>query len=147
MWVDLVLAIAHHLLFIALISMLAVQMALVRPGLSGATLGRVVRLDAVYGMLAGLLILVGTCRVIFGLKGWEFYVANWAFWAKMTAFAVVGALSVLPTIRILEWKRALASDPVHRVPDSAVADVRKWLKLEGSFFLLIPVFAAIMARI
>ncbi|QPC86188.1 DUF2214 family protein [Mesorhizobium sp. NBSH29] len=146
MLVDLVLAVAHHLLFFALISVFAAQMVLVRPGLAGAALSRVARLDASYGMIAGLVILVGGARVIFGLKGWEFYVSNWAFWAKMAAFALVGGLSAIPTLRILEWKRALAADQAFQVPDAAITGVQKWLRLEGLLFLLIPVFAAIMAR-
>ena len=51
-------------------------------------------------VLAMLIIVVGVGRVLFGLKGWEFYVYNWAFWAKMAAFALVGLLSIQPTIRL-----------------------------------------------
>ena len=86
MTTDLLLAIAHHLLFFALIAILAAETVLVRPGLAGDTLKRLGRLDAAYGGLAGLILIVGFCRVFFGLKGWEFYIYNWVFWAKIAAF-------------------------------------------------------------
>ncbi|TIL74004.1 MAG: DUF2214 family protein, partial [Mesorhizobium sp.] len=50
-----------------------------------------------------LIIVVGIGRVIYGLKGWEFYVYNWVFWAKMAAFVAVGLLSIIPTVRFASW--------------------------------------------
>lgn len=141
---DLVLAITHHLLAFALAGVIAAELVLVRPGLGGRTLTILARIDAAYGALAMLLIIVGASRVYFGLKGWEFYVYNPTFWAKMVAFAVVGLLSIVPTIRILRWRAANAES--HVVPDAEVLRVRTFLKMEAAVFALIPVFAAAMAR-
>jgi putative membrane protein len=143
---DLLLAIAHHLLFFGLIAILAAETVLVRPGLGGATLQRLGRLDALYGGLAGLILIVGFCRVFFGLKGWEFYIYNWVFWAKIAAFLTAGALSAMPTARISRWNRALRDDPTHLVSDSEIGVVATRLRVEGAIFLLIPIFAAAMAR-
>ncbi|MEQ1951209.1 DUF2214 family protein [Mesorhizobium yinganensis] len=139
---DLVLAIAHHGLAFLLAALLAAELVLVRKGLDARGLPLLGRIDGAYGMAAGLLILIGICRVVFGLKGWEFYVYNPVFWMKMAAFAAVGLLSIPPTLRILRWRRA-ASDPV---PDGEVAALRFWLKAEAGFFALILIFAAAMAR-
>ncbi len=105
MTTDLLLAIAHHLLIFALVAVLAAETVLVRPGLTGNALARLGGLDRAYGILAGLIIIVGFSRVFFGLKGWEFYIDYWVFWAKLAAFAGVGLLSIRPTMRILEWSR------------------------------------------
>ena len=93
-----------------------------------------------------LIILVGIGRVFFGLKGWEYYIYYWAFWAKMAAFAVVGLLSIRPTIRFIAWRKAAAGDPAFAVPDTEIRSVRSYLHAEATVFILIPIFAAIMAR-
>jgi putative membrane protein len=125
---------------------LAAQTVLVRPGLTGNALVRLGGLDRAYGILAGLILIVGFSRVFFGLKGWEYYIYYWVFWAKLAAFGVVGLLSIQPTMRIVEWTRKAKADAGHVVPDSEVASVRAYLRAEGAVFVLIPIFAAAMAR-
>lgn len=146
MTTDLLLAIAHHLLIFGLVAVLAAETVLVRPGLTGNALARLGGIDRAYGLVAVLIIIVGFSRVFFGLKGWEFYIYNWVFWAKIAAFATVGLLSIRPTISILEWSRKAKADAAHVVPDSEIASVRTWLRAEGAVFVLIPIFAAAMAR-
>ena len=108
---DLVLAIFHHFLAFLLASVLATEWALVRPGLGGRNLALLGRLDAAYGGIAGTLIAVGILRVFFGLKGWEYYVYNTMFWAKMASLAAVGLLSMGPTARIVRWRKAATGRP------------------------------------
>jgi putative membrane protein len=146
MTTDLLLAIAHHLLFFALIAILAAETVLVRPGLAGDALKRLGRLDAAYGGLAGLILIVGFGRVFFGLKGWEFYIYNWVFWAKIATFLTAGAISGLPTARILKWNRTLRAESDHVMPEGEISTIATWLRAEGAVFLLIPIFAAAMAR-
>ncbi len=142
---DLLLAVLHHLLAFLLVAVLAAQIAIVRPGLASGSLTLLGRLDAAYGGLAVTLIAVGVGRVLFGVKGWEFYVHSPAFWAKMAAFAIVGFLSILPTRRIARWLRA-AGNADQVVPEAEIRAVRFWFKAEAAVFVLIPVFAAAMAR-
>jgi putative membrane protein len=139
---DLLLAIVHHGLAFLLAALLAAEFVLVRKGLEARSLPLLGRIDGAYGMAAGLLIIVGIGRVIFGLKGWEFYVYNPVFWLKMAAFAAVGLLSIPPTIRILRWRRAA----LDTVPETEITALRFWLKAEAGFFALILIFAAAMAR-
>jgi putative membrane protein len=143
---DLVLAILHHLAVFSLAGILAAEFVLVRPGLSRERLPALARLDGLYGGLAGVVILIGIGRVLFGLKGWEFYVHSDSFWAKMTAFLLVGLLSVPPTLAIGRWKRAAAADPSYAVPEGEIRAARRLIHAEIALFALIPVFAAMMAR-
>ena len=85
---DLLLAILHHLLVFSLAGIIGAEFVLIRGDLPATTLRRLVGIDRHYGIIAVLIIIVGIGRVFFGLKGWEFYVYNWVFWAKMAAFAV-----------------------------------------------------------
>ncbi|MER9892418.1 DUF2214 family protein [Mesorhizobium sp. M0119] len=143
---DLVLAIFHHLLVFSLAGIIGAEFVLIRSDLSAATLKRLVGIDRHYGIIAMLIIIVGIGRVIYGLKGWEFYVYNWMFWAKMAAFAIVGLLSIVPTIRFLSWNRQVVANPGFQVPGAELASVRTYVRTEALIFLLIPVFAAAMAR-
>lgn len=143
---ELLLAIVHHLLVFSLAGIIAAEFVLVRNAMDGSTIRRLARVDRHYGMIAMLVILAGAARVVYGLKGWEFYVYNWVFWAKMAAFVIVGLLSIGPTRRIVAWSRLAGSDPDFRAPDGELASVRRTLFAEAIVFLLIPVFAAAMAR-
>ncbi|MDP3747972.1 MAG: DUF2214 family protein [Phenylobacterium sp.] len=143
---DLVLAIAHHLLVFALAAILAFELAMIRPGLAGADLKRLGMIDLHYGMIAGLILAVGFARVFLGVKGPDAYLGNWAFWAKIAAFLVVGVLSVQPTIRIAGWRRTAKAEPGFALTGDHVASVRGFLIAELAIFAPIPAFAAAMAR-
>jgi putative membrane protein len=143
---DLVLAILHHLLVFSLAGIIGAEFVLVRNELSPSTIGRLARIDRHYGLIAALIIVVGIGRVVYGLKGWEFYVYNWVFWAKMAAFLAVGLLSIRPTMRFTAWNRQAAAAPGFRAPAADLASVRAAVRTQAIVFLLIPVFAAAMAR-
>ncbi|MGX8011993.1 DUF2214 family protein [Mesorhizobium sp. ORM8.1] len=143
---DLLLAIAHHLLVFSLAGIIGAEFVLIRGDLPAATLKRLAGIDRHYGIIATLIVVIGICRVFFGLKGWEFYVYNWVFWAKMVAFIIVGLLSIIPTVRFVSWNRQASGNPSFSVPAGELASVKSYIRAEGAIFLLIPVFAAAMAR-
>ena len=103
---DLGLAALHHLLVFALTAMLVSQAVLLRGTLQADMVPRLAKLDAGYGGVAGLLLVVGLCRVYFGIKGADFYLHNPWFHAKVGTFVLVGLLSILPTVRYARWKKA-----------------------------------------
>jgi putative membrane protein len=138
---NLVLAIAHHLGVFALVGVFAAEFALLRPGIEGKRLIQLGKIDGAYGALAGLVIVVGILRVLFGGTGWEYYAGNWAFWAKMIAFIAVGLASIPPTLAIIRWRKA-ATPPA----DADVNTARRFIHLQAALFLLVPAFAAAMAR-
>jgi putative membrane protein len=143
---DLVLAILHHLLILSLAGLLSIEIALVRPGVSGAKLKDLGAIDAAYGATAGLILAVGFGRVYWGAKGSAFYLENPVFWAKIAAFAVVGLLSIPPTLAVLKWRKQAKADPAFTPPTAEIARTRRVLVLELAVFALIPIFAAAMAR-
>jgi len=146
MQTDAVLAIAHHLLVFALAMVLASEAMLVRPQISAADAIKVARIDIAFGILAGLILVVGFGRVYFGIKGPDYYWHNPFFHAKLGAFLLVGILSIWPTIRFLRWRAAFGRDAAFVPPTSEVEKIRKFIHLELVVFFLIPVFAALMAR-
>lgn len=138
---DLVLAIAHHILVFALFGILFAELMLVRPGMDLPTIQRVGRIDLAYGALAGLIIVVGFARAGMAAKGWAYYSHNGFFWAKIATFLLVGLLSVPPTIAFIKWRRA-GTLPT----DAQVKGVRRFIHYEAALFALLPGFAAAMAR-
>ncbi len=143
---DLILAIPHHLAVFTLVAIFAAEFALLRPGIEGKRLGQLGALDGAYGGVAGLVIIVGIIRVIFGSAGWEYYVGNWVFWAKMIAFLGVGLASIPPTIAIARWRKTAKADAGFTPAAPEVSAARRFLYLQAGLLVFIPSFAAAMAR-
>ena len=138
---DLILAIAHHLLVFGLCGVLFAEFALLKPAMDRAGVVRLAAIDLSYGLLAGLILVVGLVRAHVAAKGWAYYSHNGFFWGKMAAFAAIGLLSIPPTIAYIGWKRGGA------VPsDDQVKSVRRYLYGELVLFLPLLACAAAMAR-
>jgi putative membrane protein len=143
---DLVLAIAHHVCVFTLAGLLVAEIALLRPGMTAERIRQLSAIDIAFGIMAGVVIVVGVIRVNFDDKGAQYYVHNAAFWLKMAAFVAVGLLSLPPTFNFIRWRRRLASEPQF-VPEAAeIARTRMFFVAEIVGFALIVSFAAAMAR-
>jgi putative membrane protein len=138
---DLGFAVAHHLLVFSLFGVLFAELAAVRRGMTAEGVRTVAAIDLSYGVLAGLIVVVGFARAVFAAKGWTYYSHNLFFWSKIAIFVVIGLLSIPPTIAYIRWKRAgLAPD------DSQVAGARRYLYAELALFAPLLACAAAMAR-
>jgi putative membrane protein len=102
--------------------------------------------DALYGASAGIVVIAGLARLLFGAVPIDFYLGNAFFWTKMGALATVAAISLLPTIQGIRWRRALGSDPSFLPPMTEANRVRRALAAQLAVLPLIPVSAAFMAR-
>ena len=146
MTLDALLAVLHHICVFGIFVILAVEMALVRPGISAESVMRVVRIDCMYGALAGLALVAGGLRVFYGAKGAEFYTHNPVFWIKLGLFLVIGLLSILPTLNYFRWRKALRDNP-NALPDlTAIQGTRKFIHIQLALLFLLPILAALMAR-
>src|SRR5690606_20558673 len=146
MLVDLFLAIAHHLLVFALAAMLVAEAVLLHGNLDASVLRWLAGLDAGYGISATLLLVVGLCRVFFGVMGKDFYLHNPWFHAKLGVFILVGLMSILPTVRFLRWRKALGTDPAFLPAPSELGRLRTILRLELVGLAAIFALSAAMAR-
>ena len=146
MLTDLILASLHHLLFFGLISMLVTQSVLLSRPIDAAALKRLGGVDRGYGIVAVLLLVVGFTRVFHGIKGYDFYMHNPWFHAKIAAFLLVAVLSIWPTLRFLRWRKALKADPAFVPPAAEVAGLNRIVRFELMLIAVIFVCAAAMAR-
>jgi putative membrane protein len=125
---------------------LAIELVLVRPGISAETILRVTRIDGLYGLLAGLALVVGGLRVVYGVKGAAFYIHNPLFWTKLGLFLLVGLISISPTLNYIRWRKALRADSNALPNDASVKATRQLIHIELMLLFLMPILAAMMAR-
>jgi putative membrane protein len=140
------LAIAHHLAVFSLVGIFAAEFTLIRPGINVESVQRLARIDAVYGGLAGAVIVIGILRVLFGGTDPWYYLTNFAFWGKMGAFLVMGLMTLPPTMAIRRWKADSKLSSAYEPPKSEVGTARRFVHLQAVALLFIPIFAAAMAR-
>ncbi|MDV0438304.1 DUF2214 family protein [Xanthomonas sacchari] len=144
--VDLLLAALHHLAMLLLIAALVAEWTLLRGPLERIQLTRLVRIDAIYGVAALLILAIGALRVRYGLKGADYYLHNPWFWAKLGTFAAIGLLSLVPTLRLLRWRRQARRQPDWAPPPAQVRTLQRLLGLELALVAALVVLAAAMAR-
>jgi putative membrane protein len=146
LFTDWVLASLHHLAIFTLAATIAAELAILMGAIDAKAIVRLAKIDTGYGAAASAVVIFGIARVVWGAKGYEYYVANHIFWTKMALFLIVGLLSIRPTFRYLAWRRQLRADAAFRPAAPEVARMRSYLWAEAAFFLAIPVAAAAMAR-
>ncbi|QSX78107.1 DUF2214 family protein [Agrilutibacter solisilvae] len=146
MLTDLTLASVHHLLFFAIIAMLATESVLLRGRIDAATIQRLAGVDLGYGLSAMALIGVGIARLAYGVKGSDFYLHNPWFHAKMGTFLLVFAFSIKPTMMFLRWRKTLRTDPAFEPDPALVRQLARLVRIELALIAPILVFAAMMAR-
>lgn len=144
--VNSLMATLHHILAFALTAALVYEFVAYRRGLTVAEARRIQRVDLVYGISAGLLIVVGLLRVFFFEKGPNFYLNNHVFWTKMALFAIIGLLSIYPTIRYIKWNPMLKENKAPEIQEAEFRNVRRLLGLEMTGIVLILLAAPLMAR-
>ena len=102
--------------------------------------------DIVYGIAGLALLISGIYRVIKFGQGSDFYTHNPIFWTKVIVFALVGSLSLYPTITYVLWAIPLSKGKLPDVKANLVARLRLIINIELFGFSLIPFFATLMVR-
>ena len=116
-----------------------VEFVLIRDELNARTVRRLVAADAVLGLSAAMLLVVGLLRVFYFEKGASYYFANGAFIVKLALFVLIALASIYPTVKFLGWRKK-APDP------AAMPAIRRILHLELIGVAVILLAAALMAK-
>ncbi len=144
--VNSIMATLHHIVAFSLTACLVYEFVAYRKELTVAEARRIQRVDLVYGIAAGLMIVFGLLRVYFFEKGPNYYLSNHVFWTKMALFVIIGLLSIYPTIRYIKWNPMLAEGKAPEIPDAEFKNIRLMLWLEMVGLVLILFAAPLMAR-
>ena len=141
-----IMAFLHHLAAFTLTAAVIYELATFRKDLSLAEARKIQRMDILYGISAGVLVIVGLLRVFYFEKGAAYYAQNWFFWLKMAGFALAALLSIYPTVRFIRWRRSLAGNQVPQLTDQEASRIKMILRLEMLAIGVILFAAAMMAR-
>ena len=99
------------------------------------------------GISATLLIAIGLLRIFYFEKGSDYYFGNFFFIAKFALFLLSGALSIVPTLEFVTWRKALAAGEVPKVTPERMRFLRMFVHFELLAIVLILLCAAMMARL
>ena len=106
----------------------------------------IIMADIVYGIAGIALLVSGIFRVIKFGQGSEFYTANPIFWIKVCLFAIVGTLSLYPTVTYILWAIPISKGELPNVTQKLVERFKIIINIELIGFAPIPLMATLMAR-
>ena len=95
------LAFLHHAAAFLLVAVVMVELVLMRGDLTLGSARSLVRMDAVYGIAAAVILIVGFLRVFYTEKGSAYYFHSGTFLAKFALFVIVALLSIYPTMQFM----------------------------------------------
>ncbi len=139
-------AFLHHLAAFTLASALAVEWILMRGEPGPKDMRRLQMADLVFGVSAGLILAVGFLRVAYFEKGAPYYFHSVPFLAKLTLFALIGLLSVYPTLQFLRWGKAHKQGRIPQADARRVGRIRLVIDAELALLVLLILCAALMAK-
>ena len=143
---DAILQYLHISAILALVVFISSEAALCRPDWMNAKIvERLVTVDRIYGIAAGVVLGTGLLRIYLGTKGASWYWSNWLLHVKLTLFILVGLISIVPTIRFIRWRKALRADGSLPAAEE-VRKARKLVMLQAHIIPIIPLAAAFLAR-
>jgi putative membrane protein len=138
-------AFLHHLAAFTLVAALAIQFALLRDEVTLGSARKLQAVDAVYGVAALVLLVVGLGRVFHFEKGATYYFHTWTFITKLSLFVLVGLISIMPTLAFRSWRKAVRGQ-APQVSAQQLQRLRTIVHLELIGVVLIILCAALMAK-
>lgn len=146
MTLESLLAYAHLLAILTMVVFLASEAALCRvEWLNAAVVERLGKIDMVYGISAGLVLLTGLARVFLGSKGAAWYAHNPLLYVKLAMFLVIGLVSIKPTLMFVRWRRTLRASGA--LPDALeIKKARRLVMVQAHILPFIPLAAVFLAR-
>jgi putative membrane protein len=139
-------AFLHHIAAFTLFAALVVELILIREVLTVGTARRLQVADMVFGISAGVLIVVGLLRVFYFEKGAYYYFHTWTFIAKLALFLIIGLVSIVPTLEFLSWRKAVKQGQAPSVSPDKVRALRSIMHWELAGVVAIILMAALMGK-
>jgi putative membrane protein len=142
MTTEILLRYLHFISIFAIVGALVSEHLLLKPELTRAELKRLSRIDAVYGIAAVLLLTAGLTLWFSGVgKPTVFYSKNWVFHLKIASFAIIGLLSIYPTVFFIKQSKGEPTESV------VTPKIIFWmLRIELLLLFVIPLLAGLMSR-
>ena len=115
-----IMAFLHHVAAFALVAAIVYEHTMFHKDLTLAEARKIQRMDIVYGVSAGILVILGS--------------------------AGAALLSIYPTVRFVSWNKYFAKNQAPQISDPEASRIKLLLRLELLAIVLIIFSAAMMAR-
>lgn len=139
-------AFLHHLAAFTIFASLVVEFVLIKDELTLKSAKKLQLADMIYGIAAGMVIIVGFLRVFYFEKGADYYFHSVPFIMKISAFITVGLLSIFPTIEYLSWSKSLKAGQLPVISAHKIRIIRSLIHLELAGIAVVILGAALMAK-
>jgi putative membrane protein len=142
MTTEIILRYIHFISIFAIVGSLVSEHLLLKKELSRSELGRLSKIDAVYGVAAITLLGAGLTLWLGEIgKPAIYYTKNWIFHTKLSLFITIGILSIYPTVFFIKNRKGNPEEKV-KIPSAIF-----WmLRVELLLLFIIPLLAGLMAR-
>lgn len=140
------MAFFHHLAAFGLFAVLIYEFILIRKPFNQQIAQSLLKTDQLYGVSAVAILVIGFVRIFHFEKGEAYYFHSLPFIIKISLFALVGILSIYPTIKFLSWRSALKQNKLPQVSAATLATIRRIIYIELVALVAIILCAAMMAK-
>jgi putative membrane protein len=141
-----IMAFLHHLAAFTVVGALVAEVVLFKPPLTAVQARRLQITDSIFGVSAGVVLVVGLLRVFYFEKGGTYYFSNAFFLTKLAAFLLAAVISIYPTVLFLSWSKALKQGVAPEISAAAARRARMCLMWELTAIVVILFCAPFMAR-
>jgi len=146
MTLEAILAYLHLVAILTLVVFISSEAALCRiEWMNAKVVERLGKVDLIYGIAAGAVLLTGIARTWWGVKGTGWYWTNPLLHTKLALFVVIGLMSIKPTMMFARWRKDLVATGALPADDQ-VRLARKWVMAQAHLLVLIPLAAVFLAR-
>jgi putative membrane protein len=146
MYMPALMAFLHHLAAFTVVATLVVEVVMFKPPLTVVGARRLQRVDSIFGLAAGVVLVIGLLRVFFFEKGAGYYFTDAFFLAKLSAFVIAALISIYPTVVFLSWSKALKQGVAPDISPNKIRKTRMCLMWELTAIVVILFCAPLMAR-
>ena len=137
---DVLIRYLHLFAVLVLAGTIIIENIAVNKTISREDLRNLLKVDAIYGISAGFVAILGIALWLWVGKPSTFYTANPVFHAKLTLFVIVGLLSIYPTVFFFRQRKTQTESI--EVPVGII----RTLRTELALLACIPILAYLMAR-
>jgi putative membrane protein len=139
-------AFLHHVAAFTLVAALVIEFVLIRDELTLKSARKLLIADLIFGVSAGVVLVVGLLRVMYFEKGPFYYLHSVPFIAKVSLFVMIALLSIYPTVELLSWRKSVKDGRVPLVDARKLRSIRSVIHWELAAVVFLILCAALMAK-
>lgn len=140
------MAFLHHLIAFILVTTLVYEWLLIRKPITVERARSLINTDRIYGISAMLLLIIGGLRLFYFEKGTPYYFHSLPFITKLILFALVGILSIYPTVTFQRWQQWLKQQQSPVTSEKTLRLLQRLITLELICITGILLSAAMAAK-